>query len=74
MMYLEQRFAEVERTETERMQQHMIATRRLVEQLRLEEHLPEENSDLGDQEQDDMKKPERPKAKTDSMCIYLQLI
>lgn len=69
MMYLEQRFAEVERTETERMQ---LAD--WLKNLRLEEHLPEENSDLGDQEQDDMKKSERPKAKTDSMCIYLLLI
>lgn len=65
---------QVERIETERMQQHLIATRRMVEQLRLEEHLPEENGSGDgniDQEIDDGRKLERPKAKLDSTSLQI---
>lgn len=68
-MYLEQRFAEVERIETERMQQHLIATRKLVEQLRLEETVPEEtgsNEEANHDEGISGIRPNRPRPKQDS--------
>lgn len=65
-IYLEQRFAEVERVETERMQQHLIATRKLVEQLRLEETVPEETTNTEDVNNEDGIRPHRPRPKLES--------
>lgn len=67
-MYLEQRFQDVERVETERMRQQLIATRRLVERLREEELLPTQDEEEEEEikEKEDAGKIERPKAKADS--------